>query len=69
MSELEDFRFVIVARPGQVAQTLDVSCANSHQAIDAAIMFAEEAAAVELWREHVLIWSSETPTPGAAMRH
>lgn len=44
------YRFVISAEVGKQTETLEVVCHRECDAVDAAKMFAEEAAYVELWQ-------------------
>ncbi len=59
------YRFQIVADPGDAAVTLNVECATDGLAIEAAVMFAEDAVEVCVTRERVLLWRSDARSPDA----
>jgi hypothetical protein len=54
---LANFRFAITARAEEAAQMLEVACPTENDALEAAMMFAEDAHRVELWRAETMIWS------------
>ena len=52
------YRFLISASVDTPAENLDVLCHSERDAIEAANMFSEGAASVELWQGERRVWPS-----------